>query len=44
MLAAPMTLLFFASEAIARVTDRRRRRRELAELVPDDQPTPYDRL
>lgn len=43
MLAAPMTLLFFASELIARFTDRRRRRREGPELA-DDEATPLDQL
>jgi sec-independent protein translocase protein TatC len=43
MLAAPMTFLFFASELIARFTDRRRRRREGPELS-DDEATPVDQL
>ncbi|HET7690769.1 MAG TPA: twin-arginine translocase subunit TatC [Nocardioidaceae bacterium] len=44
MLAAPMTLLFLASELIARFTDRRRRRRDEAETLGDDEATPVDRL
>jgi len=41
MLAIPMTILFFASELIARVTDRRRRRREETDSLGDDEATPY---
>jgi sec-independent protein translocase protein TatC len=44
MLAIPMTILFFASELIARVTDRRRRRRDAADPLDDDEATPYDAL
>ena len=44
MLAAPMTLLFLASELIARFTDRRRRRRDEAVALDDDEATPADRL
>jgi sec-independent protein translocase protein TatC len=44
MLAIPMTLLFLASEVIARATDRRRRRRDEADPLDDDEATPYDRL
>jgi len=41
MLAIPMTILFFASELIARLTDRRRRRRDESASLGDDEATPY---
>jgi len=40
MLAIPMTVLFFASEVVARIIDRRRRR-ALGD-VPDDEASPID--
>jgi sec-independent protein translocase protein TatC len=44
MLAVPMTLLYFASELIARFTDRKRRRREAENALGDDEATPYEAL
>ncbi len=44
MLAVPMTILFFASELIARLTDKRRRLREEDNSLGDDEATPDDQL
>lgn len=41
-LAAPMTLLYLAAEVITRITDRRRRRRDEATAVADDEAAPLD--
>lgn len=43
MLGIPMTLLFFASEIIARFTDRRRRK-HAGDPPDDDEATPYEAL
>jgi sec-independent protein translocase protein TatC len=44
MLAIPLTILFFISEVIARLTDRRRRRRDGEDQLGDDEATPSDLL
>lgn len=44
MLALPMTVLFLASEVVARATDRRRGRRAAAAALEDDVATPADQL
>lgn len=42
MLAIPMTLLFFVSEVVARLVDRRRGRRDPFSGVSDDEASPLD--
>jgi sec-independent protein translocase protein TatC len=42
MLALPMTALFFVSEVVARLVDRRRRRRASETAISDDEASPLD--